>query len=536
MIHTEKLTLAFDGRPLFDDVNVKFVPGNCYGLIGANGAGKSTFLKLLSGKLDPTHGNVIVEKNKRIAVLSQDQFAFDDFEALETVIMGHQELYKIYSERNALYAKPEMTNKEGERAGELECLFADMDGYNAESNAATMLSELGIAEADHNKKLKDLESGQKIRILLAQSIFGNPDILLLDEPTNQLDYNTVLWLENFLLDFKNTVIVVSHDRHFLNKVCTHIADLDYKQIKTYVGNYDFWYQASQLTVKQRSEQHKKQADKIKELETFVQRFSSNASKSKQATSRKKLIEKLRPEDLPTSTRRTPFINFKANRPCGNKIVEVTNVSHSIDGEKVLDNVSFYLNKKDKVAIIGKNSLSKTVLLQILAGEIMPDSGSVEWGDTITKDYFPKDNTAFFKSNLPLEEWIRQYTDNNDNQFLRGLLGRMLFSGDDINKKVSVLSGGEKARAMFSKIMLTDSNVLLFDEPTDHLDLEAITALNDGLKSFQETLLFTSHDFQLLNTVINRVIEVSPKGMVDQQISFNDYIESPMLAKRRNAIY
>lgn len=536
MIATDHITLSFGGRTLFEDVSVKFLNENCYGLIGANGAGKSTFLKILSGEIEPSSGNVVIDRNKRIAVLKQNQFEFDELKVLETVIKGHEELFDIYKERSELYAKPEMTEEEGLRAGELEVQFGEMDGYTAEADAMTMLSELGIDETLQNKHMKDLDAGQKIRVLLAQALFGNPDILLLDEPTNQLDYSTVLWLENFLQNFKNTVIIVSHDRHFLNNVCTHIADLDFKQINIFVGNYDFWQQASELTLKQKQNQAKKSEDKIKELEEFVRRFSANASKSKQATSRKKLIEKLRPEELPASSRRAPYINFKPSRPCGNKILTVENLSHAIDGEQVLKDVSFTVNKDDKIAIVGNNTLSKTTLLDIISGKIKPDSGTIEWGETITHHYFPKDNSAFFSSDLSLLDWLSQYTTSDDLQFIRGFLGRMLFSGDEVNKSVKVLSGGEKARAMFSKMMLSEANVLLFDEPTDHLDLESITALNDGLKDFSEVMLLTSHDFQLLDTVVDRVIEVSPKGMVDQLSSFSDYMESGNIKAQRQQLY
>ncbi|RAP33267.1 hypothetical protein DID75_02620 [Candidatus Marinamargulisbacteria bacterium SCGC AG-410-N11] len=536
MISTENLTLSFGGNVLFEDVSVKFLTGNCYGLIGANGAGKSTFLKILSGDIEPTQGQLRIDKDKRIAVLKQDQFEFDDFTVLDTVLMGYKELYEVYAERNVLYSKDEMTDAEGERAGDLEVLFAEMDGYNAESDAAKMLSELNIEESLHTSKMKDLESGQKIRVLLAQALFGNPDILLLDEPTNQLDYVTVLWLEKFLLDFQNTVIVVSHDRHFLNKVCTHIADLDFKQVKIYIGNYSFWEQASQLAMQQKKDQHKKQSDKIKELEDFVRRFSANASKSKQATSRKKLIEKLRPEDIPESSRRSPFIQFNVKRECGDKILNVHKLNHSINGEKVLSNVSFKVAPHDKIAVLGRNSLSKTALLEILSGTLKPDKGSIEWGSTASRDFFPKDNTNYFNGNQTLMDWLGQFADDMDDQDLRALLGRMLFSGDDVFKETNVLSGGEKARVMFSKLMISKANVLLFDEPTDHLDLESISSLNKGLVNFTETLFISSHDFQLLNTVVNRVIEVGPKGFLDRYMGFEDYIVDEKIKEQRAALY
>ena len=523
MIETQNLTLSFAGSILFEDVNVKFVNENCYGLIGANGAGKSTFLKILSGEIEPTKGDVIIEKGKRISVLRQDQFFFDEVKVLDAVLMGHKKLYETYAERNVLYSKPSLNDEEGMRISELEMHYAEMDGYTIEADAATMLCDLGIEVELHDKLMKDIESGYKIRVLLAQALFGNPDILLLDEPTNQLDYESAQWLENFLMDFKNTVIIVSHDRYFLNKVCTHIADLDFRQIRVYVGNYDFWSQSSKMAMMQKQEQHKKGTEKIKELEEFIRRFSANASKSKQATSRKKLIEKIRPEELPVSTRRTPFIQFKPGRPCGSSIVRLKNVTHSVNGEKILNDVSFSLNKYDKVAILSKNPLAKTLLLKILAGEITPDSGTIEWGETITRAYAPKDNTVFFKNDMTLLDWITQYRTTEDNQTLRGYLGRMLFSGDDVTKKVKVLSGGEKARAMFSKMMLNLANVLIFDEPTDHLDLESITSLNDGLQSFPECIIFTSHDFELTNTVANRIIEIGLGKMRDKHTTFEDFL-------------
>lgn len=524
MIQTDNLTLSFSGQTLFEDVNVKFINENCYGLIGANGAGKSTFLKILSGEIEPTNGHVIIQKGKRLSVLRQNQFAFDEFTVLDTVLQGYPELYAIYKERDELYSKPELSEEEGLRVGDLECQFGEMNGYMAEVDAATMLSELGIDESFHKKTMKTLEASQKIRVLLAQALFGNPDILLLDEPTNQLDYQTVLWLENFLIDFENTVIVVSHDRHFLNKVCTHIADLDFKKISIYTGNYDFWYQSSQLLLEQQRNQHKKQADKVKELEEFIRRFSANASKSKQATSRKKLLDKIRPEELAVSSRKIPYIHFKPKRDCGKKIVAVSGVSHSIDGEHVLKNVSFTVNQNDKIALIGQNTTSKTTLLQLLAGEIQPDEGTIEWGETITKANFPKDNSSYFSNPTPLLEWLSQYTTDTDTQTIRGYLGRMLFSGDDALKPVNVLSGGEKARAMFSKMMIEEANFLLFDEPTDHLDLEAITSINKALEVFTNCLIFTSHDFKLLDSVANRIIEVSPKGMIDRPMTFGSYME------------
>lgn len=536
MISTENLTLSFGGAPLFEDVTVKFLPENCYGLIGANGAGKTTFLKILSGELESTNGHVLIPPGKRLAILKQNQFAFEEEKVLDTVLMGWKELYAIYKERNDIYNKGEMSEEEGNRVGDLEYQYGEMDGYTAESNAASMLSELGIPEKLHEKKMKDLEPGQKIRVLLAQALYSTPDILLLDEPTNQLDYDTVLWLENFLAEFKNTVIVVSHDRHFLNKVCTHIADLDFKKVTIYVGNYDFWVQSSELAQSQQQDNKKKSEDKIKELEDFVRRFSANASKSKQATSRKKLIEKLRPEELPTSCRKSPFIHFKAARACGDQVLKVKNVSYSVDGKQILKDVTFTVEKNNKIAIVGQNALSKTALLEIIAGEITPDTGTVTWGETITPSYFPKDNTQFFNKDTALLEWLAYFTDSDDIQFIRGFLGRMLFSGDDVEKSVRVLSGGEKARAMFSKMMLAEGNFLIFDEPTDHLDLESISALNEGLKSFKDCMLFTSHDYELLHTVSNRVIEVGPNGIIDKHCTFGDYLENPEALKHRDSIY
>jgi len=525
MISTEELTLSFGGTTLFQNVNVKFLKGNCYGLIGANGAGKSTFLKILSGDLPPSSGTVTIDKKLRIAVLKQNHFAYDEFSVLDTVLMGHESLYRVHVERNELYSKAEMTDADGIRSGELEIMYGEMGGYEAEAEAASRLKDLGIEEELHQQKMKSLDAGQKIRVLLAQALFGNPDILLLDEPTNQLDYMSVLNLERFLLDFENTVIVVSHDRHFLNKVCTHVANLDYKTLKVHVGNYDFWEQSSKLALKQKSDHDKKNSDKIKELKEFIARFSANASKSKQATSRKKLIDQLMPEDMPLSSRKSPFMGFKPGRECGREVLNVENVSHSIHGQQVLNNISFRLQKDDKVALLGKNTLAKTTLLQILAGEIQPDSGTVSWGPTVTKAYFPKDNSHFFEKDSTLLDWLSYYSTETDMQIFRGLLGRMLFSGEDVYKKVKVLSGGEKARAMFSKVMLSDANVMLFDEPTDHLDLESISALNEGLAKYSSVLMLTSHDFELLNTTTNRVIEITSQGIIDEKTSFEEYINA-----------
>lgn len=524
MISTEELSLSFGGTTLFSNVNVKFLKGNCYGLIGANGAGKSTFLKILSGSLPPSSGTVSVDKKLRVAMLKQDHFIYEELTVLDTVLMGHQALYQVHVERNELYSKSEMTDAEGIRSGELEIMYGEMGGYEAESEAASRLKELGIEEIYHQQKMKSLDAGQKIKVLLAQALFGNPDILLLDEPTNQLDYVSVLNLERFLSEFENTVIVVSHDRHFLNKVCTHVANLDYKMIKIHVGNYDFWEQSSKLALKQKGDLDKKNADKIKELKDFIARFSANASKSKQATSRKKLIDKLTPEDICLSSRKSPFMGFKAGRECGRQVLDLENVTHSIHGQQVLKNVTFRLQKDDKIALLGKNTLAKTTLLKLLAGEIEPDFGTIAWGPTVTKAFFPKDNTNYFVKDYNLLDWLSSYSDETDLQIYRGLLGRMLFSGDDVYKSIKVLSGGERARAMFSKIMLSEANVLLFDEPTDHLDLESISSLNEGLTRYNSVLMLTSHDFELLNTTTNRVIEIKDDGsIIDEKTSFEEYV-------------
>ena len=532
MITTSGVTIAFSGNALYENVSVKFLPGNCYGLIGANGSGKSTFLKAISGEIDITQGHIGIEEGRRMAVLSQDQFAFDDYLVLETVLMGYKALYEVYAERNRLYEKDDLTDEEGMLIGDLEERFGEMDGYSAEADAAILLNELGIDEQLHEKKMNELEAGEKIRVLLAQALFGNPDILLLDEPTNQLDYKTIMWLENYLLDFENLVIVVSHDRHFLNKVCTHIADVDFGQIKIYPGNYDFWKQSVSLAQQQREDQHKKSEQKIKELEDFVRRFSANASKSKQATSRKKLIEKIRPEELPVSTRKSPYINFNNSKKCGTKIVECENISVSVDGEQVLKDVSFSISKGEKCVIAGYNSVSKTALLDILAGKLQPDSGQVSWGESVDWSYFPKDNSEFFSKKQQLVEWLDGFSDIDDILVLRGFLGRLLFSGDDAKKDVTVLSGGEKARAMFSRMMVLEPNTMIFDEPTDHLDLEAISSLNEGLIQYKGSLIFTSQDFELVNTVANRVIEVSPKGFLDVPTDYNDYMTNERIALRR----
>ncbi|MFH2046136.1 MAG: ATP-binding cassette domain-containing protein [Pseudomonadota bacterium] len=536
MICATNVTLAYGKRVLFKDVNMKFTPGNCYGLIGANGAGKSTFLKILSGDIESDSGSVSVGPRERIAVLRQDHFAFDEETVLNTVIMGHKKLYDILTERDSLYAKPDFSEKDGVRSSELESALEEMNGYEAESEAAVLLKNLVISEEMHQKKMKELEGGEKVRVLLAQALFGNPDILLLDEPTNNLDIKSIAWLEDFLCRFQNTVIVVSHDRYFMNQVCTHIADIDFGKISVYVGNYDFWYQASQLNLKQKHAENKKSTDRANELKPFIQRFSSNASKSKQATSRKKLLEKLTIEDMPVSSRKYPFICFKPERPCGNVILEVDGLTKTIDGEKVLNNVSFTVNNGDKIAFMGGNSLAKTTLFQILAGEIKADSGTFCWGLTITQSYFPKEHSTYFNGDRNLIEWLLQYAPPTEGEsFARTFLGRMLFSGEEAVKKISVLSGGEKVRCMLSRMMLSESNVLMLDEPTNHLDLESITSLNNSLLNFQEVILFTSHDHEFLNTVVNRIIEITPGGIIDRLMTFDEYIESTEVAQTREAM-
>ena len=531
MICTNNVTLAYGKRVLFKDVNIKFAPGNCYGLIGANGAGKSTFLKILSGDIESDSGTVSVGSRERIAVLRQDHFAFDEKAVLDTVIMGHEKLYRIMAERETLYDKPDFSEEDGIKAGELEVEFADMNGYEAESEAAILLSNLGITEEMHQKKMKQLDGGEKVRVLLAQALFGNPDVLLLDEPTNNLDIKSIVWLEEFLCRFQNTVIVVSHDRHFMNQVCTHIADIDFGKISVYVGNYDFWYQTSQLNLKQKQAGNKKITERANELKAFIQRFSANASKSKQATSRKKLLEKLNVEDMPVSSRKYPFICFRPERTCGNVILEVDGLTKSIDGEKILDNVSFTVNGGDKIAFMGGNSLAKTTLFQILAGKMEPDSGTFRWGTTITHSYFPKEYSAYFNGDRNLIEWLLQFAPPTEGEsFARTFLGRMLFSGEEALKKIEVLSGGEKVRCMLSRMMLSESNVLMLDEPTNHLDLESITSLNDSLLKFQDVILFTSHDHEFVNTVANRIIEIIPGGIIDQLMTFDEYIEKMEIVK------
>ncbi len=536
MISTSSVSLAFGGQKLFSGVSVQFTDGNCYGLIGANGSGKSTFLKILAGQIEPDSGEVVVGKGQRVAILRQDQFAFDDYTPLQTVIMGHQKLYAVIQERDALYAKPQMSDEEGMRAGELEGEFAEMNGYDAEADAATLLDRVGVAKEWLEAPMKSLEAGKKIRVLLAQALFGNPEVLLLDEPTNHLDLKTITWLEGFLYNFKNTVVVVSHDRHFLNKVCTHIADLDFNKISLYTGNYDFWYEASQLAMQQKKDATKRQLEKIEELKAFVQRFSANASKSKQASARKKLIEKLTPEEMPTSSRRTPFIQFKPERSCGDRILELEGLGKTLDGVDVLKDFNLTVNKGDKIAFVGSHNVAKTILFQILTGEIKPDKGEFKWGQTITWAYGPKDNSAFFTSRLSVIDWLHQYTKSDDDNYIRGFLGRMLFSGDEIQKDISVLSGGEKARCMLARMMLMEGNVLILDEPTNHLDLESISALNDAVIKFPEVVLFTSHDHQFVNTVANRIVEILPGGIIDRVSSFDEYLENPDIQKLRDELY
>lgn len=526
MISTSRVSLRYGDRKLFEDVNIKFTPGNCYGLIGANGAGKSTFLKVLSGEVEPNTGEVIIEPGKRMAVLKQDHFQFDEFEVMETVIMGHSRLYQIMKEKDALYAKADFTDEDGVKAAELEGEFAELNGWDAETEAAMLLTGLGIGDDIHSKLMKDITPMEKVRVLLAQALFGRPDVLLLDEPTNHLDIKSISWLENFLLGFESTVIVVSHDRHFLNKVCTHIADVDYGKIKVYVGNYDFWYQSSQLALEMAKNQNKKKEEKMKELQAFIARFSSNASKAKQATSRKKQLEKLTLEDISPSTRRYPFVGFKPEREAGKDLLYVKDLCKSIDGEIALNNINFMVNKGDKIAIIGENEAAKTALFKIIMGEMEADNGEYKWGVTTSQSYFPKDNSEYFNDvDLNLVDWLRQFSEEKSESFLRGFLGRMLFSGDEPLKKVNVLSGGEKVRCMLSKMMLSGSNVLILDEPTNHLDLESITALNNGLINFAGTILFTSHDHEFIQTIANRIIEITPDGIIDKQSTYDEYLEA-----------
>jgi ATPase subunit of ABC transporter with duplicated ATPase domains len=526
MITASNVALSYGKRVIFQDVNIKFTPGNCYGMIGANGAGKSTFLKILAGQLDPDRGEIRKGSRHRIAMLNQDQFAFDEYTVFNTVILGHKKLYKVMAEREALYAKADFTEEDGIRSGELEAMFGEMDGYEVEAETAVLLNGLGIPEKMRQKKMKELDGSDKVRVLLAQALFGNPDILLLDEPTNQLDLKSIDWLEHFLSRFQNTVIIVSHDRHFLNQVCTHMADIDYGKIKVYVGNYDFWYQASQLHFRQKETESNKAKAKAEDLKEFIRRFSSNASKAKQATSRKKLLEKLTLEDMPSSSRKYPFIVFQPERSCGDVILEVNGLCKEIDGVSMFKDLTLTVNKGDKIAFVGANSLAKTTLFQILAGEMLPDKGSFRWGVTISNAYFPKENTSYFKNeDLDLIGWLRQFAEPKENEsFFRGFLGKMLFSGEEAMKKTSVLSGGERVRCMLSRMMLSGANALILDEPTNHLDLESITSLNDALTAFPEVALFSSHDHQFVSTVANRIIEITPDGIIDKMMGFDQYLE------------
>ena len=524
MLSANGVTVRFGKRVLFEDVNIKFGKGNCYGIIGANGAGKSTFLKVLSGEIEPSKGDVSLEKGERLSVLKQDHFAYEENTVIDTVMMGNKELYDIMKQKEEIYAKPDFSEEDGMKAAKLEERFAELDGWNAESDAAMLLNDLGIVPENHYKCMKEIEAREKVKVLLAQSLFGNPDVLLLDEPTNDLDLKSINWLQEFLINFENTVIVVSHDRYFLNKVCTHIADVDFGKIKIYPGNYDFWYESSQLALKQAKEQNKKKEEKIKELQEFIARFSANASKSKQATSRKKSLEKIELEEIKASNRKYPYIDFKPERMPGNEILKVKNISKTINGEKVLDNISFNVRPGNKIAVVSDNELRTTLLFQIIAGEVEPDEGEIEWGQTITNAYFPKDNNYLFESKETLVEWLRKYSKDPDETYIRGFLGRMLFSGDEALKTVNVLSGGEKVRCVLAKLMLSGANFLSFDEPTNHLDMEAITALNEGLKNYKGNLIFTSHDHQLTQTVANRIIELGPEKKFDKDMTYDEYLE------------
>ena len=532
MISAVNVTLRLGKKALFEDVNIKFTEGNCYGLIGANGAGKSTFLKILSGELEPTNGDVIMNAGERLSVLQQDHFKYDEFMVLDTVIMGNKRLYEIMKEKDAIYMKEDFSDEDGIRASELEAEFAEMDGWNAEADAATLLNGLGVDTDVHYKMMSELDGNLKVKVLLAQALFGNPDVLLLDEPTNHLDLDAIAWLEDFLIDFENTVIVVSHDRYFLNKVCTHIADIDYAKIQLYAGNYDFWYESSQLMIKQMKEANKKKEEKIKELQEFIQRFSANASKSKQATSRKRALEKIELDEMKPSSRKYPYIDFRPKREIGNEVLTVENISKTIDGEKVLDNISFTIGREDKVAFVGPNTIATTTLFKILAGEEEPDEGTFKWGVTTTQGYFPKDNTKEFDNDLVIADWLAQYSEDKDVTYVRGYLGRMLFPGEDGVKKVKVLSGGEKVRCLLSKLMIMQSNVLILDEPTNHLDMESITALNNGLIKFPGVVLFACQDHQFVQTTANRIMELTATGLIDKQTTYDEYLANDEFARKR----
>ncbi|MBN8651936.1 MAG: ATP-binding cassette domain-containing protein [Cytophagales bacterium] len=538
MISVNNLSLQFGKRVLFDEVNLKFTGGNCYGVIGANGAGKSTFLKILSGEIDPTRGQVALDPGKRMAVLKQNHFEFDETSVLDTVMMGYTRLWNLMQEKDAIYAKPDFSEADGIRASELEAEFAELNGWNAQSDAAALLSGLGISEEDHYKLVKELSGALKVRVLLAQAIYGNPDVLILDEPTNDLDLQTIGWLEDFLLEFKNTVIVVSHDRHFLDTVCTHIVDIDFKVIRLYTGNYTFWYQSSQLALSQRSAANKKAEEKKKELQEFIARFSANASKSKQATSRRKLLEKINVDDIQPSTRRYPAIIFQQKRTAGDQTLQVEHLTHSINGTTLFKNLDFFVNKGDKIAFLSKDSIAVTTLFQILAGEVKQDSGEFKFGQTITPAYLPVNNEDYFKSDENLVDWLRQFAadENKDEVYIRGFLGKMLFSGEEVFKKCNVLSGGEKVRCMISRMMLAGANLLILDEPTNHLDLESITAFNNALKDFPGAVLFTSHDHEFTQTVANRIIEITPKGHIDRLITYDEYIENESIAAQKAILY
>ena len=524
MLNANEVTVRFGKRVLFEDVNIKFTKGNCYGIIGANGAGKSTFLKVLSGKLEPSKGEVSLEKGARLSILKQDHFAYEDYTVMDTVIMGNKELYDIMKEKEEIYSKPDFSEEDGMKAAKLEERFAEIDGWNAESDAAMLLNDLGIVPEDHYKQMKEIEPRTKVKVLLAQSLFGNPDVLLLDEPTNDLDLKSIEWLQEFLINYENTVIVVSHDRYFLNKVCTYIADVDFGKITLYPGNYDFWYESSQLALKQAREQNKKKEEKIKELQDFIARFSANASKSKQATSRKKTLEKIQLDEIKPSNRKYPYVDFKPDREPGKEILQVKNISKTVDGVKLLDNISFTVKQDNKIAFLADNENAKTVLFQIISGEIEPDEGELIWGTTITQNYFPKDKNYLFETDENITDWLRKYSKDPDETYVRSFLGRMLFSGDEALKEVKVLSGGEKVRCVLSKMMLSGANFLIFDEPTNHLDMESITAVNNGMQNFKGNILFTSHDHQLMETVANRIIDIKENGeVIDKEVTYNEYL-------------
>ncbi len=534
MISANNITLRLGKKALFEEVNIKFTEGNCYGLIGANGAGKSTFLKILSGQLEPTNGDVVITSGQRLSFLQQDHFKYDEFSVLDTVIIGNRRLYEIMKEKDAIYMKEDFSDEDGIRASELEAEFADMDGWNAESDAAMLLNGLGIPTEEHDSIMKDIPGALKVKVLLAQALFGNPDILLLDEPTNHLDLDAIAWLEEFLINFENTVIVVSHDRYFLNKVCTNIADIDYGKIQLYAGNYDFWYESSQLLIKQMKEANKKKEEKIKELQEFISRFSANASKSKQATSRKRALEKIQLDEIRPSSRKYPYIDFRPSREIGNEVLTVENISKTIDGVKILDNISFILGREDKAAFVGGNELAKTTLFKIITGEMEPDEGNYKWGVTTSQSYFPKDNTKIFDTDLIIVDWLTQFSEIKDATYVRGFLGRMLFAGEDGVKKMRVLSGGEKVRVLLSRMMIEASNVLILDEPTDHLDMESITALNNGLIKFPGVILFSSRDHQVVETTANRIIEFLPNGtMIDKITTYDEYLASDEMARKRS---